>query len=573
MSFGTNEILSLDNKPVSLDGTGCYRDYFVPNTINLDKIKSWIIPDTCQDVVSFSGNDTVVVSGKGGHYEVCYKPFVCNKTGLYKISYDYDIPVLNFYGTAINYQHFGIFITQNEPPGGNMSTYPLPVQGNCNGTHIVVPGTQNNTPNTGSIEYEYRLQAGQTYYLWLPFMNCEDGVQRFFTFSNIKCEEQIEYPQANNLYVSTDGHGYLIPSNKWGNETNSSYLSTSAKQYYNFSGYTSYGNGSILNNIFTYGLGDGGIKAWFSAIHYNITTANDGHGTCTCNKTTATGGETATLGNSPATHYAFNNYQVTGGSVNGSTLTVTSNATAKATFTAKHYSITLQTDGHGKLTCNASTATGNQTVTLTPSYSSYYRFKNYSITGGSVNGNTLTVTANCTAKANFKVNAFTASGGWEKGSDITITAKGSTVTTSVLKYATTGYRTSNVPAGWYSASNRWHPYNASAYKITIAPKMRVWHKWDANYNGRAGYVSFDCIVGSTHSQKAEKKYTSANTTATAQNYYNYSKSFTSNVQNTYSVSSRFNIFGRGTPSTAKPATARYQAAGTSGTWTATGYAP
>ena len=371
MSFGTDEILSLDNKPVSLDGTGCYRNYFVPNIIDLDKINSWTIPDTCQDVVSFSGDDTVVVSGKGGHYEVCYKPFVCNKTGLYKISYDYDIPVLNFYGTNKDYQHFGVFITTQIPPGGNMSTYPLPVEGNCNGTHIVVPGTQNNTPNTGSIEYEYRLQAGQTYYLWLPFMNCEDGVQRFFTFSNIKCEEQIEYPQANNLFVSTDGHGYLIPSNKWGNNTNSSYLSTSAKQYYNFSGYTSYGDGSISNNIFTYGLGDGGVKAWFSAIHYNITTANDGHGTCTCNKTTATGGETATLGNTPATYYQFNNYTVTGGSVNGSTLTVTSNCTAKANFTRKNITFSAIGNTNTRMyvtaTYNGATTSWNTNSTATKS--------------------------------------------------------------------------------------------------------------------------------------------------------------------------------------------------------------
>ena len=492
MSFGTNEILSLDSVPLSLDGSGCYRDYFVPNTISIGKMNTWIIPDTCQDVVSFSGDDTVVVSGKGGHYETCYTPIVCNKSGIYKISYDYDIPVLNFYETNINYQHFGMFITTTEPPGGNMSAYPLPVEGNCNGTHIVVPGTQNNTPNTGSIEYEYRLQAGQTYYLWLPFMNCEDGVQRFFTFNNIKCEEQIEYPQANSLFVSTDGHGYLIPSNKWGYDTNSSYLSTSAKQFYNFSGYTYYGAGSVANNIFTYGVTDGGIKAWFSAIHYNITTANDGHGTitanpntatggtqvtlsntpnthyalsgytltggtltsnkfnvvgdatakawfsaihynittandghgtCTCNKTTATGGQTATLGNSPATHYQFSAYSVTGGSVNGSTLTVTANTTAKAWFKAKTYSITTANDGHGTITCNKTTATGNQTATLSNSPATYYQFKNYTVTGGSVNGSTLTVTANCTAKGNFQL----------KSSALLYTSNTETATTALNK--------------------------------------------------------------------------------------------------------------------------------------------
>lgn len=214
----------------------------------------------------------------------------------------------------------------------------------------------------------------------------------------------------SNLSVTNDGHGSLTASVYSGYQNDTATLTPTPNTHYQFSGYTLDGGGSITNNTYTFGDTDGTAKAWFSAKHYTITTANDGHGTCTCNKTTATGNETATLGNSPATHYQFNNYQITGGSVNGNTLTVTANCTAKATFKAKSYSITLQTDGHGKLTCNASTATGGQTVTLTHTNSSYYRFKNYSITGGSVNGNTLTVTANCTAKANFKTNAFTATG-------------------------------------------------------------------------------------------------------------------------------------------------------------------
>ena len=129
------------------------------------------------------------------------------------------------------------------------------------------------------------------------------------------------------------------------------------------------------------------------------------------------------MGNSPATHYQFSAYSVTGGSVNGSTLTVTANTTAKAWFKAKTYSITTANDGHGTITCNKTTATGNQTATLSNSPATYYQFKNYTVTGGSVNGSTLTVTANCTAKGNFQL----------KSSALLYTSNTETATTALNK--------------------------------------------------------------------------------------------------------------------------------------------
>lgn len=377
------------------------------------------------------------------------------------------------------------------------------------------------------------------------------------------------YQNAHELTLQTDGNGTLMADVLTGNTSDTATLTPSPNLYYDFSGYTLTGDGTINGNTFTFGSENTTAKAWFSAIHYNITTANDGHGTCTCNKTTATGGETATLGNSPATHYQFNNYQITGGSVNGNTLTVTANCTAKATFKAKSYSITLQTDGHGKLTCNASTATGGQTVTLTPTYSSYYRFNNYSITGGSVNGNTLTVTANCTAKANFKVNAFTASGGFEKGSNVQAVATKDNVSKAVgAKYATVSYHTSNVPTAWYSTSNRWHPSNANSYKITLYPKVTTKYAVDSitNMGAKAQYVTY--VNGAaTNSQSY-----SVGTKVTGS--WSYSKTITSNAQSYYYISGYIQSLGHGkTGYTRYSAVTTYTAASTTGTWVATGYVP
>lgn len=402
------------------------------------------------------------------------------------------------------------------------------------------------------------------------------GNNHVYGFLNPSSIAYFGYENSHDLITTSDGHGSLVASVYTGNVGDTATLTYTPDTYYGFSGYTLEGGGSIAGNTYTFGTENATAKAWFSANNYTITTANDGHGTCTCNKNSVTGGSTATLSNTPATHYAFNSYQVTGGSVNGSTLTVTSDCTAKATFTAKKYSITLQTDGHGKLTCNASTATGGQTVTLTPTYSSYYRFNNYSITGGSVNGNTLTVTANCTAKANFKVNSFTASGGFEKGSNVTCSAHGNSVTQTAVvpaKYATTSYHTSNVPTAWYSTSNRWKVTSTvSAYKITLNTKMTLQGqklKSTAYTNGAAATAL--SLVGSTQSNS--QSYVTP-TNSTANQTWKYSKSFTSNTTGVnYGVSAKLSAFGRMVTQGYYDGVSKYIATATTGTWVATGYIP
>lgn len=160
---------------------------FSPTYIDLGPINTWIIPSTTTDVVSYSGTNTISLNGKGGHYEICYKPFTVSDSGSYTISYDYNLPTINFYGTGSSHMHFGIYITTNQPPGGDMNTYSDYSTGNCNGTDICGPSSQYNTPGTGHISFNYTLTAGTTYYLWVPMMNLADGVQTYLTFTNIRC--------------------------------------------------------------------------------------------------------------------------------------------------------------------------------------------------------------------------------------------------------------------------------------------------------------------------------------------------------------------------------------------------
>ena len=72
--------------------------------------------------------------------------------------------------------------------------------------------------------------------------------------------------------------------------------------------------------------------------------------------------------------------------------------------------ITLTNDGHGTVTANTISAVPGTTITLTPTNSAYYRWQKYNVTGGTITGHKLTVTADCTAQAVFSANAFTARG-------------------------------------------------------------------------------------------------------------------------------------------------------------------
>lgn len=154
--------------------------------LNLGPINTWTIPSTTTDCISYPTQDTVRLYGKSGHYEVIYKAFTVEKTGLYEVTYDYDIQTLNFYGTDRMHQYFGLFITTNAIPGGDMQAYTSLVGGNCIGQTIVNPGTQNNSPGSGSIRYQIQLTAGTTYYAWLPFANLVNGVETFYEFTNMK---------------------------------------------------------------------------------------------------------------------------------------------------------------------------------------------------------------------------------------------------------------------------------------------------------------------------------------------------------------------------------------------------
>lgn len=238
-----------------------------------------------------------------------------------------------------------------------------------------------------------------------------------------------------------------------------------------------------------------------------------------------------------------------------------------------YYTLTLQTDGHGTLTADTLTGYPGDVVNLTTAYNTYWRFSGYQLTGdGTLSNNTYTFGEDDAAIcACYKKNAFTASGGFEKGSDKTTEASQSNTAPNTIigpLYAITAYRTSNVPTAWYATSNRWKPNGASGYKITLNPKAHSQVQTPIN-NKVTQSLAFVTMIGSTQSNLQTVTANAGNTTT----HLNYNKTITSTSQTNYSISGYMKPRPRGTATRVYNATAKYFSSQTSGTWTATGYAP
>ena len=333
-------------------------------------------------------------------------------------------------------------------------------------------------------------------------------------------------------------------------------------------GITTDGSASVLFGSPQYSFG-------FEQTQRNVVLNQQTGGTITAEPMSGHDNDVVTLSNTADVGYNFDTYNITGATLTGNQFMFNGyDVEVTPSFNRQVYTLTLQNDGHGTIAATKTTGSAGDTVTLSNTYNTYYRFNNYTQTGGSINGSTFTFgSQNATAKANFKVNAFTASGGWEKGDNVSPTnPTNSTKDTysNVRKYATTSYHTSNVPAGWYSTSNRWNPSNASAYKITLKPIMKVQGtKSNKNYSHGGESVSFATLIGSTYSNTQTNKPIMSTSTGTTAATATYSKTITSTTQTTYSISARLheNYYN------GYCGYVTYLGNQTTGTWTATGYAP
>lgn len=226
-----------------------------------------------------------------------------------------------------------------------------------------------------------------------------------YRFVNSDVTAKAVFEVAKDVTVNTDGHGKIESTKVSGFIGDTASLSNTASAGYTFTGYTT--TGAVLTGSnFTFTGSDITAHAGYSANVYNITLQNDGHGTIAANKTTGNIGDTITLSNTPATHYHFSGYTVTGATLTSNKFNLgAQNATAKGWFAQDPtYSVTVQNDGHGTITASPTTGYSNDLVTLSTTPARNYIFNNYSITGATLTGSQFKFgSQNVTAKANFKI--------------------------------------------------------------------------------------------------------------------------------------------------------------------------
>lgn len=328
---------------------------------------------------------------------------------------------------------------------------------------------------------------------------------------------------------------------------------------------------SFGNNIAMYG--NVGISAGVINPTYHVNLIESMSGIVNADPMKGRLGTIVTLSNEPYEGYAFDSYSITGAELTGNTFAIqNSDVSVEGVWGYDAFPITYESDEHVSITGDNLYIPGSTGITLQTGYDTYYRISGYDVTGGTIENGVLIPTGPCTARAIAKLNSFTATGGWEKGSNVTCTSNHDATYANVpSKYAIHNAHTGEVPASWYSTSNRWKPSNVSAYQIQIKTSMAFTGNGVHSYNSSwpNNGVTAKLVVGSTQLNQTTK--------ASFNNTWTYSTTQTSNIQDNVYLSAKLYAEGIKAGGWYNPTyysvTAAYVANSNNSTWSATGYAP
>lgn len=300
----------------------------------------------------------------------------------------------------------------------------------------------------------------------------------------------------------------------------------------------------------------------------DLTLENGDHGILSADKMSGFSGDVVTIDATTDEGWYLSAIALTGAEATGFKFMFTgSDVTAQGEYTDVGFPVTYLADEHVSVDGPSIYIPGGTGLQLQSSYDPYYRI-DYEITNGEIIDGLLVPTGPCTVYAKNRINYFTATGNFEKGSNQSITSPygaGSTTANVGAKYATHSTHTGDIPTSWYSTSNRWKPNNASAYSITLNTKMRF--TGSSPTTNSVSYATGVSLIGGSQSNSQSFSFKNSTTTG------NYNKTITTTTQNVnYGVSGKLqaNTYVNFQYYQSKVG---YVAAGTTGTWTATGIAP
>ena len=213
-------------------------------------------------------------------------------------------------------------------------------------------------------------------------------------------------------------------------------------------------------------LGDGSLAhdVIISPKNFTITVTNDGNGTASAPASTGISGDTITLTATPASGYQFKEWQVVSGGVtvtNDSFTIGTSDVEVKAIFelipVATTYKVTVTNDGNGSASASKSTGATGDSVTLTATPSTGYKFKEWLVVSGgvTVTNDSFTIgSADVEVKAVFEEDATNTNTNTNSGTtNNTTTNSGTNNTSNTTNTNTTNTSNSNSSSNSSSSSN------------------------------------------------------------------------------------------------------------------------
>jgi len=211
-----------------------------------------------------------------------------------------------------------------------------------------------------------------------------------------------------NLHLDQAIGGTITANRMSGNRGDVVTLYNNPSAGYSFDNYSV--TGSTLTGVqVRFNREDIYVAPSFTHNVYNINLQQTTGGTITSDKSTGYYGDTVTLSNTPAEHYGFRDYSITGATLTGNQFTINeSNVTAKANFSAWPVrNVSIQQRTGGTIASNKSTGYDGDVVTLSNTADTGYTFTNYNVTGATLTGNQFAFNGgNVTAQGAFNHNVY-----------------------------------------------------------------------------------------------------------------------------------------------------------------------